>query len=749
LKKILILLPLLLFNTTFVLFAQTIKNIEFSGNKKISRQKIMSLMQTKPGMDLNTEILDRDMKKIGEAGFFKSIRYEIETSDEGATVKFYLVENPVIESIDFKGNRALKTKKLAELIGVKKGDIFNEILLKEGIAAIENKYREQGFKLATVKTAVVEQKEKETVAINILVSEGGKSYVREISIEGNSFFSCGKIKKMIKTKERRMPFKRGTFKEDIFEKDIKILETSYRNAGFIDIEITKNILPHEKGGMLINLTIKEGKQFFLGEITFKGDILVEEKILKDLLPLKEKGSVFNKELLDQNRKKISDFYMDKSYITAKVMEIPLPSDKPDVINITYLIEPGDIYCAGEIKVIGNKKTKDKVIRRELKIEPSDTITSSAVRKSFNKLFDLNYFEKIDIYPEFTDTPGVANVVVDVEEKAKTGLFIIGGGYSSVDDIIGVISIQQTNFDIKNPWSFTGGGQNLGVSLELGTEARNYRISFTEPYFLDKPVSVGADIYRTRREWSDYTEEATGIDLRVSRRWENISLGFTAKTELIDLSDIEIVSVQGQAGEKRKNSLTATLTHSTLDSVRTPSKGNMARLSIESAGGIFQGDVDFIKPVFENDFYYPFQKFVFHSKTRAGFIEETEDTDDIPIYERFWGGGIGTVRGYKERTISPQDETTGEFVGGKALFAQNFELIYPLYQNILKGVVFFDAGNVWDSFEDFSDLLTSVGVGIKVVVPILNAPIEVYYGYALDQRPGDSNGRVHLGMSFGF
>lgn len=749
-KRILILLPLLLFNAVFLLSAARVTTVEVSGNRNVSEQKILSLMQTRTGTEFKSEVLDSDMRKLGETGFFSMVRYETETAADGIAVKLYLAENPLIEDIEFTGNRSFRTKKLKEVLGVKKGDIFNETRMSEGVLEVEKLYREKGFHLASIDYSSAEKDS--GVLVTVTIEEKGKSYVREILILGNTAFSSRRLKKEMKIKERAMPFRRGSFKETAFEKDIEKLESLYENSGFPDVSINTGLLSHEKGGMLVRIEIDEGPRYFIGKILFEGNLVSDEEKLRDILVLKDTGVLFNRELLNRNRQKLSEFHMDQGYIRASVAEIPSLSDQPGYIDITYFIEPGDIYRAGEVKITGNTKTRDKVIRRELKIEPYDLITTQSIRKSFNNLSDLNYFEKINIYPQFTEEAGMADVVVDVEEKGKTGMFLIGGGYSSIDDFIGMISVQQTNFDIANPPSFTGGGQNIALSLELGTEARNYRLSFTEPYFLDKPVWVGTDIYRSRRAWTDYTEQRTGINLRAGRRWENLSLGFALKTEEIELSDIDITtipSIAGQEGEKRKNSLTATLAHNTLDRRRSPSRGNLLNLSLESAGTLLQGDVDFLKPAVENNFYHPLKKWVFHSRTYAGFIQETGDTKEIPVYERFFGGGIGTVRGYKERSFGPKDAVTGVPVGGNASFAQNFELIYPLYEDILKGVLFFDMGNTWESFSEFSDLRKGVGAGVKVVVPILNAPIEIYYGYALDQEPGDDTGRIHIGMSFGF
>lgn len=733
-------------NPLTLLFAQNrINSVEISGNRNVSKERILMLMKMKPGVEFNEEVLIEDIRKIGETGFFFSIGYEKEETEAGVDIKLKVVENPVIREIRFTGNKAFKSAKLLEFLGVKKGDILNEVKIAGGIEEIKAKYREKRFHLADVR---YEMEDKEgDVILKITVMEEGRAYVSSINFEGNKAFSAYSLRKLMKVKQRKMPFIKGTFKEDLFEKDVENIINFYKDHGFLDVKAEKKVTQDGKGRTLVlHILIEEGTQYYLGDINFRGNLIVDEKELRDTLALKRKGELFSRKKADANIRDLSVFYMNKGYLKIKINEIPVAAEKPGVVNVTYFIEPDEIFYAGEIIVRGNVKTKDKVIRREVRVEPGDKITSDKVRRSYSRLFDLNYFEKINIYPEFTDRPGIANVVVDVEEKERTGLFVIGGGYSSVDDIVGMISVEQSNFDIANPPSFTGGGQNIGVSVEFGTEARNYRFSFTEPYFFDRPVWFGTDLYRTRRAWSEYTEERTGGALRIGRRWERTSLGFTFRVEELSLSDVDVPSPLRPEGDIWKNSITASLTHSTLDSKRSPTKGNLSRLSVEYAGDFLEGDLSFVKPVLENDFYWPLGRTVFRSKTYAGMVSETADTDVIPVYERFFGGGIGTVRGYRERELGPSGS---EDDGGQSLFAQNFELIYPLYEDILKGVLFFDAGNVWEDWGDFGGLRKSVGAGIKVIVPLFNAPIEIYYGHALDGREGDPDGRWHFGMSFGF
>ncbi|MCX8082416.1 MAG: outer membrane protein assembly factor BamA [bacterium] len=745
-KKIKILLLCLLVNSALLFSQNIINSIEVSGNKNVSKEKVLVLMKMKTGGQFNEGVLREDIKKIAESGFFSKVSYDITSNEKGIDIKIIVVENPVVRGIYFKGNKVFKTKDLIETLGVNKGDIFNELKLLSGIEKIKDKYKEKQFYFTDIEYDTMEKED--GVILNILVNEQGRRYVSKIVFKGNKVFSDSRLRGLMKVKQRNMPFIRGSFKPDVFEKDIKTIENFYKEKGFLNAKVEgKESIDTKTKGIKIEISVEEGQRYYLGDIRFEGKTLVDEKELKNKLSLKKKGDIFNRKLADENVRNLSVFYINRGHLKVRVNEIPIAGEKPDVINIVYFIEPGEVYTAGEIIVRGNYKTKDKVIRREVKITPGDKITSEKLQKSFNNLYDLNYFDRINIYPEFKGN-NTADIVVEVEEKAKTGMFLIGGGYSNVDDLVGMISISQSNFDITNPPKFIGGGQNISFMAQLGTEVDSYKLSFTEPYFLDKPVWFGVDLYRMRRYFSDYTDKRTGGALRLGKRWEKCSLGFTGRIEDINISDIDIPSIVGQEGDYQKNSITGTFRFSSVDRKRAPNRGVISEFSTEYAGDVLGGDISFIKPILENDIYSPLGKLVFHSKTYAGAVEEIGDTEEIPIYERFFGGGIGTVRGYKERSLGPMD-SSGRPLGGQAIFAQNFELIYPLYQDILKGVVFFDVGNVWEDWDSIDDLRKGVGAGIKVVIPFLNAPLEIYYGYALDRKDDEPEGRWHVGMWFGF
>ncbi|MGB9677044.1 MAG: outer membrane protein assembly factor BamA [Candidatus Ratteibacteria bacterium] len=725
---------------SFYVFSMPILKINITGNKNVSKDKILTLMKTKEGIEFDENVLKNDISSLIKTGYFKDVKYTTEKKEKGIDLNLEVKENPIIEKIIFDGNRAIKTKKLKEILEVKEGEFFNEEKIIEGIEKIRQQYYKMGYHGSEVNYEVEEREE--TCVLKIEIAEKGKGYVSEILFEGNNTFSDKRLKGLMKIKKRKTPFIKGTFKEDVLEDDIKRIKSFYNENGFIDVKVEKEIEYGEKG-IIIKIFVNEGKRYFAGEINFEGELIFNEDILKNQVLLK-RGDVFNVKKNEESMRNIYRLYSGNGYIKCNVEFIP--EIRGDTINITYLINPGSIYTTEEVKIKGNKITKDKVIRREIKLEPGDKITEDKIIKSFNNLRDINYFEDIRIYPEFIEE-GKANIIVDVKEREKTGLFLIGGGYSNTEKFIGMVSIQQTNFDITNPPKFVGGGQTLSLSFEIGTIAKNYIFSFTEPYLFDRPVYIGPDIYRLERKWDDWHTNNTGFDLRIGRKWENFNLGFKLLSEKVNLSDVKIPSIIPQEGEKRKNSITTSLTYSGLDSDRFPKKGDKAKLSLEYAG--IGGDISFLKTTFENNFYYPFKNFIFHSKTLIGYINK--DYNEIPIYERFFGGGIGTVRGYEERSLGPKEtdpQGIVHYLGGKVIFAQNFEMMYPLYKDVLYGIVFFDIGNVYQDWS-LSNLKKGIGAGIRVNVPFFGAPIEIYYGYGLDAEPGEPKSRIHIGMSLSF
>lgn len=724
-----------------------VARIEIKGNKTVTSSRIALMLRTKEGSTYDEQMWKKDIQGLIETGFFSSVKYQVKETEKGLDITLVVEEYPQIANIKFVGLKSFKKSDIEKILEIRKGDYCNDNLINSGILKIKKLYEDKGIYYTDISasTSVVDENR---VVLTFNIEEGEKKlYVKKISFSGNQAFSSDLLRKKMKIKQRNMPFIRGTFKPDILEQDIERIKQFYQNNGYPECSVEKEIF-FEDNWIKIKVIVEEGKKYYFGKTEFSGNLIFDIKKLNGSIIYRE-NEVYSQLKWDKSLSNIYNLYSDEGYINPEI--IPLPQIIDSTINYKIMINPRNRVSINEINITGNTITKDKVIRREMVIHPGDVFSGEKIRKSFNNLADLQYFDEINIKPEPVEDERFVDLNVTVKDRERTGLFSFGAGYSSLEKAIGFVSIEQRNFDISDPPYFRGGGQNIKLEAMLGGITNHFILSFTEPYLFDRPISFGTDLFITDRSWDDYTEKHNGLSLRLGRRWENFSLGFKLMTDNVKLTDIKIPEFQAQSGSNRINSLTTTLVFSNLDRRIMPTKGDLADLSIEYAGSVFGSDIEYWKATFQNDYYKSFGKWVFHSKTYAGKVSSFGSTKDVPLYERFFGGGIGTVRGYKERELGPRSSDEKYFLGGEAIFAQNLELMYPLSgeNEILWGVLFFDAGNVWDKDFDFGDIKQGAGLGLRIKVPIMPVPIQIDYGWALNPEPYQDKSQLHIGFTLGF
>ena len=473
------------------------------------------------------------------------------------------------------------------------------------------------------------------------------------------------------------------------------------------------------------------------------------------------GKPFSRRELRDDMIAVRDLYYQYGYMDAVVDVDQNVNASTGSMDLMYTIDPKEVVYVGKIYIRGNVKTREVIIRRELRIYPGDKFNGLKIKRSKERLYNLGLFEDISFDTEPTQAPQVHNLIVNVKET-KTGEFSFGGGYSSVDQFLGFVEVGQRNFDILNFPTFTGGGQNLVIRAEVGMVRQNYNIGWTDPWIFGWPYLFGFDLYRTShtREldvgWA-YDETRTGGDIRVGKelteylradgtyRLENVNIGAVPSYASADFRNEE--------GSNYVSAISGMLTQDTRDNIYNPGKGYILNGTIEDAGGVFGGDKNFVKGTATAAFYHTFfEKFVLELKGRAGWSSAYGDSDAVPIYERFYAGGANTIRGYKERKVGPRDTGSDEPIGGNALLIGNAEITFPVYEKILKGAIFYDVGNVWAKTEDFmvgGGYRSGVGVGIRVNTPV--GPFRLDYGFPLvKNNPDDSkNGEFYFSISRGF
>lgn len=735
--------------------------IKVKGNKAISEETVLSKIRTKVGDKYSQASLNDDLKKLYATQYFADISIDVEDYQDGVAVTFIVEEKPVIEDIVFKGNEAFKPQKLKSTMKSKPNEMLNLALLAQDIADIKDLYVKKGYPLVEVTYAVDMNKETNRAIITVTVDEKTRVKVASVKIEGNKAIKTGDIRKLLATKPAWL-FNAGVFSEDVFQEDLEKIKALYDDIGYMDVQPTPK-LEYAKDGTILNITIEinEGKQYKVGELVLKGDLVYPEKAVRANLTMK-KGKPFSNRTLRDDVFALRQYYYKYGYMNVIIDVDRNLNQATGDVDIIYSIDPKEVVYVGKIEIRGNLKTRDIVVRRELRIYPGEKFNGDKIRRSKERIYNLGFFENVSFDTEPTETPNIQNLVVNVKET-KTGEFSFGGGWSSVDMLVGFVEVTQRNFDIMNFPTFTGGGQNLTIRAEIGMVRNDFNIGWTDPWIFGYPFLFGFDLYRTSHVRTEdlgwpYDETRTGLDLRVGKEFTDILRG-DAYYRLEDVKISNIVDnasqdLQKESGSNWVSSVTGELTLDTRDNVFNPTKGWIVSGTLEDAGGIFLGDKNFVKGTASGSYYYTFfEKVVLELKGRMGLEKPYGDSDSVPIYERFFAGGANTIRGYKERHVGPRDtEGSGDPIGGEAILIGNAELTFPLYEKLLKGAVFFDIGNVWKKSGDFltggDKYKSGVGVGVRVKTPL--GPVKVDYGFPLVKNNDDSRtGEVYFSMSRGF
>ncbi|MCU0651606.1 MAG: outer membrane protein assembly factor BamA [Candidatus Omnitrophica bacterium] len=737
--------------------------IEVKGNKAISTNVVISKMKTKVGSPYQENIASDDLKRLYLLGFFSDIKIDTEDYNDGVKIIVTVKERPIIDKITFSGivHLTVSEIKIKEALKSKEGQYLDYPNLAEDIRIIKKMYEKIGFSAVQIDHAVDVDNDTQRAKVQFNIIEGKKVRVKNIFIEGNTIFSDQKILRLMKTKEAWF-FNAGVLKEDVLAEDIERIKSFYKKEGFIDVTAESQVKPQALKPFLLDITIKikEGKRYLVGNVTINGtkDITQKEVLskLKDCIP----GKVFSQEALKKDIMNIQGLYFDRGYISVQVQEATSLNTYTGRIDVVYNIAENQITYVDKIKVRGNVKTKDMVIRRELRIRPGDRFDGEKLKRSKERLQNLGFFEEVSYDTEEGSAPDKKNLLVDVKES-KTGAFSFGGGYSTVDQFVGFVEVEQKNFDWKNWPYFTGGGQNLKLRTSFGTSTGGIDFNFTEPWLFDYPISLGIDAYKTTHDKDSdsgygYKEKILGGDVSLGKELtEYIKADITYRWNQIKISDVDTTATSALLNEVGTNVVSSTTFSASFDnrdSVFDTTKGNFLTGSIECAGGPFGGDKNYAKFNSRVSHYVPlWNASALEFRGRVGVVNQYGDSNEVPIYERFFAGGASTIRGYNERKIGPIDPITKDALGGNSMMIGNIEYLYPVL-SFAKAAVFYDVGNVWEKVDKIGSggFKSGVGFGVRLKTPI--GPIMLDYGIPLNKEPGEDSkggGRFHFNVSHGF
>lgn len=720
-----------------------IGEIAVENNRRIETGTILDKIQTKPGDPFDPKALRKDLKSIYATGFFKGIEIDAYTREGAMVVTFLVEEKPFIREIEIKGNDELETEKIMEKMTLTTNSIYDRKIVAENSGLIRDYYREEGWYLAKV-TPELEDISEDWVKVVYNIDEGLEVRIRKIEFEGNEAFDDEELADQMETVEYwwlSWLTGSGHLERDEFDKDIVRLLDFYFNRGYIkaiigdpQIKISDN-----KEDMSITIPVVEGDQYKVGEVRLDGNRILTDEEIFQLISIKT-GDVFDRSKLRSNINLINDAYASKGYLLTDVYPVIDSDDIQKTADVTVTINEGKIVYTNFINISGNDNTIDKVIRREVRVQEGDVLTSTAIRRTYERLQRLGFFEDISVKTTATEEENNLDLDIGLKERL-TGSFSIGAGWSSLDKIVGTVKLSQGNL--------FGRGQNVSVQGTFGESSQSTVLSFYEPYIADSLLAGGADVfYRSRKStfFTTYSTDRWGFSIPVSyplSEYWRIYDTYRYQTIIIyNIGDAAADEVKEREGSELTSSDTVSLVRDSRDSRIQPTRGSKNKVSVEYAGGVLGGDHNFLKYFGQSSWFYnPFWKLVVNIAGRIGYVQGY-DGQEVPLEELYTVGGATTVRGFSFGQIGPEEGDT--VIGGDKYLVGNLELIIPIV-NVLGIAVFADSGNAWAEGSDYNlrEMRSAAGVGFRMFTPI--GPIKLDWGYKINKRPEEDPYEWHFSM----
>jgi outer membrane protein insertion porin family len=717
-----------------------IASIAPEGNKRIDSGAILRKITTKAGDAYDQAALRKDLKEIYAMGYFNDVQIDVSDTQKGKNVIFRVVEKPVIKSVIFEGMDELKEEDIKAAANIKEHFILNPAKITAAEEAIRQLYKTKGFYNSKI-TSKITYSDEQGAVVQFIIDEGVKMYIKEISVEGNKTFDDDELLDQIETSEKWFMSwltEGGLLDMNKIQQDAGRIVTYYNDHGFLEAKISDPEISQEEEWLYVKFIVEEGPRFQVGTIDFTGDLLPGKDELMKLLTIKDE-KYLSRQAIRNDILKLTDHYAESGYAFANIKPNIKKATSGDRMDVTFDIRKGNLVYIERITIRGNSRTRDNVIRRELRIAEGGVFDSKALRDSTQALQRLTYFEEVNIIPEPSLNPDRMNVIVEVKEKS-TGNFSIGAGFSSADNLILMGQISENNF--------LGRGDTLSLSGNLSGNSSRYNLGYTNPHLQDSALSWGFDLFSTEREYDDYTKESRGGGIRIGYpifgKWRVYGNYSFTDTDLTDVSDNASSIIKKSVDLHITSAVKLSLVRDTRNRLYGASEGSRNVVSVEYGGGPLGGDAQFTKVEGSSGWYFPMPfKTVFYLKGSAGQVFENE-TGKLPVYERFYLGGLNSIRGFEFGKISPTElNTAGELerIGGDKMWYTNTEFIFPLLETQgLRGVVFYDAGQVMDDDENWGDatdnIKTAVGLGIRWLSPM--GPLTVVWGFNLDPQEDEDD-----------
>jgi outer membrane protein assembly complex protein YaeT len=712
-----------------------VKTITCEGVAERNLGYVRDVLGIRPDDTVTRADIDAGIKRILRTGRFLTASYDLRDSEGGVNLVLIVVERALVNAVLFEGNVQFSSNRLAKSVGVAAGDNIDWFAIRGGQEAVRSVYREAGF---TEVVVTFDRKRLEESGVLVYrIEEGVRVRIRKILFEGNSVFDDGELLLQIVSRPAFGILIPGSFDEDRVQADASSLQAYYRDSGYLDARVSfQRAFSDDGEDLTLTFLIAEGTQYFTESITINGNEVIDDAEILEFISSKVDEPI-RRPFIDNDVKAIRSKYWEMGYIYVSVKSERVFSDKRDLAQIIFEISEGEQFRVGRVSVRGNARTRDKVVRRALNLYPPDDLFDlNEAKESEKRLQRTQIFESASVYP-IGDTPGRRDVVMDVRETQRHGDFIFGLGVTSNSGVVGTVNVEFKNFDITDTprtWSefwrlksFYGGGQRLRVNLQPGTEVNRFRIDFTEPFLMDKPIRFDWSGYLFDRGRDGYDEERIGTTFSFGRRFEkgflfgwNGEISFKMESAKVDDPELFAAKeIRDDEGSNYLSSVKTTLVRDRTDNFFLPTEGDRLRLSYEQFG-VLGGEFDFAKLYMAYTWYQTLRrdkldrKSVLRLNAEGGVI-----AGNAPVFERYYAGGTGSMRGFRFRGIGEVEGIDENNIGGDYIVLLGAEYSFPLFAENIRGHVFMDTGTVGSG-----QYRASIGMGVRIIVDVFGPlPLE--------------------------
>ena len=761
-------------------FAQekvVLKEVKIAGNLRVEEDGIRLHIKNRPGELFDRAVVEQDVKAIYRMGFFDDVQAEI--SPDGV-LTYTVKEKPYVREVKIQGNSQIGRDKIETALGVTPRTILDQGRVAEGVDKVRKLYNEQGYVNAKVDYALSVESSNQAVLVLDIV-EGTRLLIKKISFEGNRTFSEGELRGLMATKEEwifSFVTNRGVLDRDILTNDIAILSNHYYDHGYIDHKIDEPIIFRDRDGLEVVIRVDEGQQYRVGKVEIGGDLIQDGKQMLKQVKLTT-GQIFRGSRLRDDITTITDMYSDKGFAFVQVDPVTKVNAPEKKVDVALVITKGPPVYFNRVLIAGNTKTRDKVVRRELETTEQELYSGSKVTQSRNALQRTGYFEDVQLTTKKTGQPDTVDLMVDVKE-GPTGTFSIGAGYSGGNGFLFNAGVSERNL--------FGRGQSLNGTFAIGSKQQDFVVSYNEPYLNDSKVALGLTAFNTEQDYPDFDERKIGMAVTTSyplkgftfpfwgdrkieaskgsdelnrdpplTMWDYMRTSMAYEFTKDNISNIESgapASIRDAEGSSLTSAVIPGFTYDSRDHFFNPTEGTKSLFAVKLAG--LGGDSRFIKTDLGARWYYPLLKDPNWGGSYVlalggalgygvGYAKSSSNGHDLPLFERYFPGGINSVRGFADRSLGPKED--GDVVGGDKQAIMNVELLFPIAEQYgLRGVAFFDVGQAFGSSQSISwgEFRRSVGMGARWISPF--GPLRVELGFPLNKKSGDDTSV--LGFSAG-